>query len=174
MKRQKKWGADLVEYVIKRKMAIRYFYLVLLVTMVGCTPTPEQKAQNLIKEYICNHLNLPKLYEPVEFGSLDTISKRNQIRKLEEEIEICKRNLESKKTIEKKKERFDIDELIIQFNLEELARLRQEQSIDDVSQIQVTHSFRYNNKLYKYTFSFNANLTAIEKIEEKSPQLLIE
>lgn len=42
--------------------------------ILGCSKSPEQKAKDLIQSYIKKNANDPESYEPVDFGSLDTIN----------------------------------------------------------------------------------------------------
>lgn len=51
----------------------RLLFIALMAMFVGCAPTPEKVAQNLIKDYLQKTLDDPSSYEAVEFGQLDTI-----------------------------------------------------------------------------------------------------
>jgi hypothetical protein len=58
----------------------------LLAVLAGCTSN-EKKAKSLIKDYMKTHLNDPKSYEAVEFGTLDTL-----FSKLEHDFDYIKYN----------------------------------------------------------------------------------
>lgn len=53
---------------------MKQFALFLLLTITAsCAVTPQQKAENAVKEYMMNALDNPKAYEPVSFSTVDTI-----------------------------------------------------------------------------------------------------
>ena len=60
-----------INFVIIKSMKKLIIILCFVSLFISCTKTPEQKFQNLIKEYLTTVLNDPKSYESVSFGTLD-------------------------------------------------------------------------------------------------------
>lgn len=145
-----------------------YIVIVLLLTIaIGCTPTPEQKAQNLIKEYICNHLNNPGTYEPVEFGKLDTISIESKIQEIEEEISSNEKGDDLS------------NEILVRVYQDWVEELREQQLLgEDIWRIKTTHKFRLvvleGKKLFKYSFMLNPELTEVVWHKAEYVELIIE
>lgn len=55
-----------------KKNIITFMVAALAISCTPPTPTPEQKAQALITDYIMTNANDPKSYEAVSFGTLDS------------------------------------------------------------------------------------------------------
>lgn len=142
---------------------MRYFYVILLAMMVGCTSTPERRVKRLIKEYICNHLNNPETYEPVEFGKFDTISIESKIQELEKKIA----------------SNDEYSEIVKRIRVRNIEELREKQLLgEEVWRIKITHKFRLNvlegKKLFRYSFMLNPELTEVVWHGSEYVELIIE
>jgi hypothetical protein len=49
------------------------FFIIVVFTTIGCSVTPEKKAQKIIKEYLKENLDNWNSYESVSFGKLDSL-----------------------------------------------------------------------------------------------------
>lgn len=128
--------------------------MVLVIVLAGCSKSPEEKAQKLIKEYIINNANDPKSYEPIEFSNLDTFFK--------DEYDI--KGLDSVNKL-MKEERISFEEFITLSD--SVSKIKYKIPRD----LKMNHSFRANNAFgakIKSTkeFHFNFNVDSLLYIED--------
>lgn len=165
-----------------------FFAIAMCVAFVGCKPTPptpEETAQNLIKEYLLVNLNDPSKYEAVAFGELDTLkylwaTRKAEIERnigfVEKRIEWANsdikhykrwRDMYSQSDIDSKNRdirncRREIDSLKIELT-------KQNEWVEFVG-LQMTHNYRVDTPLgkmlWKCRFTFDTELTKIVSVED--------
>src|SRR5690606_37986182 len=57
----------------KNRVMSKFFLIASVLFIISCQKSNEDKAKDLIKQYIKENANDPEIYEPVEFETLDSM-----------------------------------------------------------------------------------------------------